>query len=77
MVAADRDTPDIGDRRKALVRPIERLGHDRHAARLQRVGGQRCHVPAFAQLDNFADVEQARVGLSDDLEPFHVIFAPP
>ena len=50
------------------------LGHHGHAACLQRIGGQRRHVPTFAQLDRLAYVEQAGICLGNDLEPFHVIF---
>jgi hypoxanthine phosphoribosyltransferase len=74
MVAADRDTPNLGNRRKPLVGTVERvLGHERHPSRLQRVGGERRDMSAFTQRDRFSDVEQTRVGLGNDIEQFHVI----
>ena len=50
------------------------LGHHGHTARPQCIGGQRCDVPTFAQLNSLTYFEQSGIRLGNDLEPFHVIF---
>jgi hypoxanthine phosphoribosyltransferase len=74
VIAADRDPPDVGDRREAILGRIQAiLPHNRDPAGLQRIGGERRDVPALLQRHCFADVEHSCVGFRDDVEAFHVI----
>ena len=60
--------------RFSSARSTQVLGHNRHTPGFQRIGRERRHVAAPAQRNCFADLEHARIGLGNDLEPFHVIF---
>ena len=74
MVASDRDTADIARRREPFVRRIDEvLGDDTHTPGLEGVCGERRYVAALSEYDGLADFERPRIGLGDDLKPFHVI----
>ena len=75
MIASDGEAPDLRLRCEPFIRTVEQgFSHDRHTARLQGVSRQRRNVPILSQRDGLADIEQARIGLGDDLELFHAIF---
>ncbi len=73
MIAADRHRLDVGNRRETIKARLGHAAQHGDAPRLERVGRERRDVPARLQRHGDTDVERPRVGLSDDVERFHIV----
>jgi hypothetical protein len=71
MIAADGQGLDLGDRRQAVKARVGDAAQHRDASGLQRICGERRHMPARLERHGGSDLERPRVGFSDDLERFH------